>query len=565
VQRKADGPAGEVAIPEGGGGKLPAAVRARMEPKLGADLSDVSVHTGGESAKAAAGLGARAFTVGKDVHFNAGEFAPGSKEGDRLLAHELTHVVQGKKSGVQRKPDEGGGGGGGGAGGGADGGAGGGAGGGANAHEAGAEVSHPDEPAEKEADAVADGVTDSLHGDKKQKGKGKGKDKKDAHGGAHGQDDGNAGGDGHDEGDNGGEHGHAGATGHAGGHDDAKAGGGGASAPGEKPAAISAKYIGIGRKIFRAPGGASAAAAPAAAAPAGPKKPATDAEYQALPGYADFLGNCTSIGVVANQAMGFWKQCMDQLFTNDEQVKKLGADRNAILAFVDSAGARTGFSQFADAMFAKFPLDMNADYALWSGKNAYQFAQGAGSKVLEGTQLGSLFNNVSTAFSKNWNVMQGLWRAISDAYARKIAVVMAGKHIKVFHRKKGDIFAQVESKAVKEVTDQTKTKINYEFHALLVPGIYAFESSYDGNPNNDQARKDITDAAGGDEKKAKQACGAQVKIFDYPDGAPPAAMQDLGGIVGNENGSLARLEPNNHDVATKLDVIKKNLTNKKKP
>src|SRR5512143_340890 len=111
VQRKADagGGAGNVAIPEGGGSKLPDGVRAKMEPKLGADLSDVRVHTGGESAQAATGIGARAFTIGSNVHFNAGEFAPGSKEGDRLLAHELTHVVQGKKSGVQRKaaPDEG--------------------------------------------------------------------------------------------------------------------------------------------------------------------------------------------------------------------------------------------------------------------------------------------------------------------------------------------------------------------------------------------------------------------------------------------------------------------------
>src|SRR5439155_1319570 len=54
---------------------------------------------------AAHNLGARAFTVGSDVHFNAGEFAPGSKEGDRLLAHELTHVVQAQKSGIQRKEE----------------------------------------------------------------------------------------------------------------------------------------------------------------------------------------------------------------------------------------------------------------------------------------------------------------------------------------------------------------------------------------------------------------------------------------------------------------------------
>lgn len=91
-------------IPKGTGGSLSEDVRARMEPQLGADLSNVKVHTGGDSAQAARGLGARAFTVGDDVHFNAGEFAPGTKEGDKLLAHELTHVVQGQKSGIFRMP-----------------------------------------------------------------------------------------------------------------------------------------------------------------------------------------------------------------------------------------------------------------------------------------------------------------------------------------------------------------------------------------------------------------------------------------------------------------------------
>src|SRR5262249_14407604 len=87
--RAANGAAGNAAIPKGPGQPLPATVRERMEPKLGADLSSVRVHTAGDSAKAARDLGARAFTVGEDVHFNAGEFQPGSKEGDKLLAHEL--------------------------------------------------------------------------------------------------------------------------------------------------------------------------------------------------------------------------------------------------------------------------------------------------------------------------------------------------------------------------------------------------------------------------------------------------------------------------------------------
>jgi hypothetical protein len=127
---------GRAAIPAGGGSALPGAVRARMEPKLGADLSGVRVHTSGDSARAAHDLGARAFTVGSDIHFNAGEFSPGSQQGDKLIAHELTHVVQGQKAGVQRKEDDA-----------------------AAATGDGPEVSDPDEPAEKEADAVAEQVT----------------------------------------------------------------------------------------------------------------------------------------------------------------------------------------------------------------------------------------------------------------------------------------------------------------------------------------------------------------------------------------------------------------------
>ena len=108
VMRKAgNAKAKPAAIPESGGAPLASGVRAQMEPRLGADLSAVRVHAGGESAEAASALGARAFTVGNDVHFNSGEHAPGTKEGDKLLAHELTHVVQGQKSGIQRKPDEG--------------------------------------------------------------------------------------------------------------------------------------------------------------------------------------------------------------------------------------------------------------------------------------------------------------------------------------------------------------------------------------------------------------------------------------------------------------------------
>src|SRR5205814_9703109 len=104
IQRKAARqPEGVAKIPESGGAALPSDLRTRMEPQLGADLSDVKVHTGGDSATAAEKLGARAFTTGRDGHFGACELSPGTKEGDRLIAHELTHAVQAQKSGVQRK------------------------------------------------------------------------------------------------------------------------------------------------------------------------------------------------------------------------------------------------------------------------------------------------------------------------------------------------------------------------------------------------------------------------------------------------------------------------------
>jgi len=68
--------------------------RGFFEPRLGVDLSHVRVHSGGEATAAATALHARAFTVGRDVVFGAGQFAPATTPGRSLLAHELTHVVQ---------------------------------------------------------------------------------------------------------------------------------------------------------------------------------------------------------------------------------------------------------------------------------------------------------------------------------------------------------------------------------------------------------------------------------------------------------------------------------------
>ncbi|MSP59637.1 MAG: DUF4157 domain-containing protein [Myxococcales bacterium] len=116
--------------PQGGGAALDAPVRGAVEQATGADLGGVRVHTGAASEEAAAGVSARAYTTGQDVHFGAGQYQPGSREGDRLIAHELVHTVQQRGSNghaaAQHKPS----------------------------------VSQPGDAAELEADRIADAVVD---------------------------------------------------------------------------------------------------------------------------------------------------------------------------------------------------------------------------------------------------------------------------------------------------------------------------------------------------------------------------------------------------------------------
>jgi len=76
------------------GQALPGEIRGRFENSLGADLSGVRVHTGSESAEAATAVGAKAYTVGQDIHFGKGFYAPGDPAGVHLLAHEVAHTVQ---------------------------------------------------------------------------------------------------------------------------------------------------------------------------------------------------------------------------------------------------------------------------------------------------------------------------------------------------------------------------------------------------------------------------------------------------------------------------------------
>jgi hypothetical protein len=78
----------------GGGETLGQSVRAFFEPRFGHDFSQVRVHTGWQAAESARTVNALAYTVGRDVVFGAGQYAPHTSEGKRLIAHELTHVVQ---------------------------------------------------------------------------------------------------------------------------------------------------------------------------------------------------------------------------------------------------------------------------------------------------------------------------------------------------------------------------------------------------------------------------------------------------------------------------------------
>jgi hypothetical protein len=81
------------------GQPLDSATRAAMEPRFGHDFSGVRVHTDDRAAESARRVGALAYTVGERMVFNRGSYAPGSAEGRKLLAHELTHVVQQRSAG----------------------------------------------------------------------------------------------------------------------------------------------------------------------------------------------------------------------------------------------------------------------------------------------------------------------------------------------------------------------------------------------------------------------------------------------------------------------------------
>src|SRR5262249_38116676 len=69
-------------------------LRQDLEKRFGYDFSSVRMHTGVAAEQSAQEAHANAYTVGPDIVFNRGRFAPGTPEGRWLIAHELTHVVQ---------------------------------------------------------------------------------------------------------------------------------------------------------------------------------------------------------------------------------------------------------------------------------------------------------------------------------------------------------------------------------------------------------------------------------------------------------------------------------------
>jgi hypothetical protein len=90
---------------QSGGEPLPAQARSFFEPRFGRDFSDVRVHVDASAAVTAQSVNALAYTRGNHIVFGAGHYQPNTSTGRRLLAHELTHVVQQRQGGsatVQR-------------------------------------------------------------------------------------------------------------------------------------------------------------------------------------------------------------------------------------------------------------------------------------------------------------------------------------------------------------------------------------------------------------------------------------------------------------------------------
>jgi outer membrane protein OmpA-like peptidoglycan-associated protein len=96
-------PASVTAALSSPGHSMPVALRSSLEQRFGADFGAVRLHTDERAAASATAVGARAYTVGRDVVFGPGQYAPETPAGLHTLAHELAHVVQ-QQGGVRGPP-----------------------------------------------------------------------------------------------------------------------------------------------------------------------------------------------------------------------------------------------------------------------------------------------------------------------------------------------------------------------------------------------------------------------------------------------------------------------------
>ncbi|WP_406382741.1 DUF4157 domain-containing protein [Streptomyces sp. NBC_01618] len=88
-------------ISSGGGQPLDTDTRTDLEGRMGADFSDVRIHTDSAAHESAKGVGAHAYTVGNNVVFQRDAYDPSSTQGRTTLAHELTHVIQQRNGPVE--------------------------------------------------------------------------------------------------------------------------------------------------------------------------------------------------------------------------------------------------------------------------------------------------------------------------------------------------------------------------------------------------------------------------------------------------------------------------------
>ena len=98
----------QIAAARGRGAPLAPAVRDEMSAALGHDFGDVRVHTDSTAAASATSVHAQAYTVGNDIVFGEGRYAPETDNGRHTIAHELAHVVQQRSGAVDGTPVAGG-------------------------------------------------------------------------------------------------------------------------------------------------------------------------------------------------------------------------------------------------------------------------------------------------------------------------------------------------------------------------------------------------------------------------------------------------------------------------